>query len=48
MGRALHTNFNAKFTVDTLKLVVIKNEWLAKKLGGETFSVICKYEKGNY
>ncbi|XP_058465678.1 4'-phosphopantetheine phosphatase isoform X2 [Malaya genurostris] len=44
MARALHTNLNTKFTCETLKLAVIKNEWLAKRLGGETFSVICKYE----
>lgn len=44
MARALHTNLNAKFTCETLKLAVVKNEWLAKRLGGETFSVICKYE----
>lgn len=44
MGRALHTNLNAKFNCETLKLAVIKNEWLANRLGGVTFSVICKYE----
>ncbi|XP_055626983.1 4'-phosphopantetheine phosphatase [Toxorhynchites rutilus septentrionalis] len=44
MARALHTNLNAKFTCETLKLAVVKNEWLARRLGGETFSVICKYE----
>ncbi|XP_058831770.1 4'-phosphopantetheine phosphatase [Topomyia yanbarensis] len=44
MARALHTNLNTKFTCETLKLAVVKNEWLAKRLGGETFSVICKYE----
>ncbi|XP_055600819.1 4'-phosphopantetheine phosphatase [Uranotaenia lowii] len=44
MARALHTNLNAKFSCEALKLAVVKNEWLAKRLGGETFSVICKYE----
>ncbi|XP_068143586.1 LOW QUALITY PROTEIN: 4'-phosphopantetheine phosphatase [Drosophila tropicalis] len=45
MGRALHTNLNAHFACETLKLVVIKNRWLAKYLGGdEMFAVICKYE----
>ncbi|XP_055387622.1 4'-phosphopantetheine phosphatase [Condylostylus longicornis] len=44
MGRALHTNLNAKFTCETLKLAVIKNTWLANRLGGDIFSVICKYE----
>lgn len=46
MGRALHTNFYAKFKCETLKLVVIKNQWLAKSLfGGDIFSVILQYEK---
>lgn len=45
MGRALHTNLYAKFRCETLKLAVVKNKWLAKRLGGEMFSVICKYEK---
>ncbi|KAH8413048.1 hypothetical protein KR009_007741 [Drosophila setifemur] len=45
MGRALHTNLNARFGCETLKLAVIKNSWLAKYLGGgEMFAVICKFE----
>lgn len=44
MGRALHTNLYAKFRCETLKLAVVKNKWLAERLGGEMFSVICKYE----
>lgn len=44
MGRALHTNLYARFNCETLKLAVVKNKWLAQRLGGETFSVICKYE----
>lgn len=44
MGRALHTNLNARFDCETLKLAVVKNKWLAQRLGGDTFAVICKYE----
>ncbi|KAJ3654872.1 hypothetical protein Zmor_014027 [Zophobas morio] len=44
MGRAVHTNLYAKFTVDSVKLAVLKNEWLAKSLGGQQFSVIFNYE----
>ena len=44
MGRALHTNLMAKFKCDCLKLAVIKNRWLAQRLGGDIFSVLCKYE----
>ncbi|EDW03893.1 4'-phosphopantetheine phosphatase [Drosophila grimshawi] len=46
MGRALHTNLNAQFKCETLKLAVVKNRWLAKYLGGDKmFPVICKYEE---
>lgn len=44
MARALHTNLNAKFKFETLKLAVVKNKWWANRLGGDTFSIICKYE----
>lgn len=44
MGRAVHTNFTAKYTCDSIKVAVIKNEWLAHRLGGEMFSVIFKFE----
>lgn len=44
MGRALHTNLLAKFKCDCLKLAVIKNRWLAQRLGGDIFSVLCKFE----
>ncbi|CAH8575992.1 unnamed protein product [Schistosoma turkestanicum] len=44
MGRAIHCNLNAKFTVDTLKVAVIKNSWLARRLGGQLYSVIFKFE----
>ncbi|CAH2068787.1 unnamed protein product, partial [Iphiclides podalirius] len=44
MGRALHTNFNARLSVDSLKLAVVKNAWLAQRLGGPLFSVIFIYE----
>lgn len=44
MGRAVHTNLFAKFNVDSIKMAVIKNEWLANSLGAKQFSVIFKYE----
>lgn len=44
MGRAVHTNLYAQFKVDCLKVAVIKNEWWAKRLGGEKFSVLFKFE----
>ncbi|XP_070538159.1 4'-phosphopantetheine phosphatase-like [Ptychodera flava] len=47
MGRAVHTNLQAQFTCESLKLAVLKNKWLANRLGGEVFSVMCKYEPGS-
>lgn len=49
MGRALHTNLNARFKCESLKVVVIKNNWLAKKLfDSDIFSVIFKYETSQH
>ncbi|XP_014217722.1 pantothenate kinase 4 [Copidosoma floridanum] len=48
MGRTLHTNLYAKFKCDCLKLAVVKNRWLAKRLGGDMYAVICKYENKIY
>ncbi|XP_076171818.1 4'-phosphopantetheine phosphatase [Ptiloglossa arizonensis] len=45
MGRTLHTNLNAKLTCECLKLAVVKNRWLALRLGGDMYAVICKYEQ---
>ncbi|XP_059170909.1 4'-phosphopantetheine phosphatase-like isoform X2 [Physella acuta] len=46
MGRAVHTNFDATFACDALKVAVIKNKWLANRFGGDMFSVMFKFEKG--
>ncbi|KAK7489322.1 hypothetical protein BaRGS_00019430 [Batillaria attramentaria] len=45
MGRAVHTNLHAAFACDALKVAVLKNRWLANRLGGEMFSVMFKFEK---
>uniref|UniRef100_UPI00358F78F6 4'-phosphopantetheine phosphatase n=1 Tax=Myxine glutinosa TaxID=7769 RepID=UPI00358F78F6 len=44
MGRAVHTNLHATFLCDVLKVAVLKNAWLAQRLGGELYSVVFKYE----
>ncbi|XP_041945360.1 4'-phosphopantetheine phosphatase isoform X2 [Alosa sapidissima] len=44
MGRAIHTNYYAALSCESLKLAVIKNSWLAERLGGKIFSVVFKYE----
>ncbi|KAK0087884.1 hypothetical protein PV325_013873 [Microctonus aethiopoides] len=45
MGRTLHTNLYARLNCECLKLAVVKNRWLALRLGGDMYAVICKYEK---
>ncbi|KAF3777096.1 Pantothenate kinase 2 [Nymphaea thermarum] len=45
MGRALHTNFNARFKCDALKLAMLKNQRLAEQLvNGNIYDCICRYE----
>lgn len=46
MGRAVETNLYAKFTCDTLKLAMVKEDQLATMLGGGLYDVICKFETG--
>lgn len=45
MGRALHTNYNAGFTCDCLKLAMIKNQRLAERfVNGAIYDCVCRYE----
>ncbi|GLT83793.1 hypothetical protein SLE2022_020640 [Rubroshorea leprosula] len=45
MGRSLHTNFNARFKCDALKLAMVKNQRLAEKLfKGKIYDCVCRYE----
>ncbi|KAK2663750.1 hypothetical protein Ddye_002324 [Dipteronia dyeriana] len=45
MGRALHTNYNARFKCDALKLAMVKNQRLAEKLiKGNIYDCVCRYE----
>jgi uncharacterized protein with ATP-grasp and redox domains len=43
MGRAVESNFNTPFTVDSLRLAILKDAAVAKRLGGEMYDCICKY-----
>ncbi|XP_023931530.1 pantothenate kinase 4 isoform X2 [Lingula anatina] len=45
MGRSVHTNYSTAFSCEALKIAVLKNRWLANRLGGDMFSIIFKYEK---
>ncbi|KAK8970244.1 Pantothenate kinase 2 [Platanthera guangdongensis] len=45
MGRALHTNLNARFGCDALKLAMVKNQRLAEKLfSGNIYDCLCRFE----
>ncbi|KAH9617237.1 hypothetical protein KSS87_011115 [Heliosperma pusillum] len=45
MGRAIHTNFNARFKCDALKLAMVKNQRLAEKLlSGNIYDCVCRFE----
>jgi type II pantothenate kinase len=46
MGRAIHTNFYAKFTCEALKIAVIKNQTVAEMLGGALYDCVCLYSSG--
>lgn len=45
MGRAVHTNMEAAFCCDALKVAVIKNKWLANRFGGDMFAVMFRFEQ---
>lgn len=44
MGRAVHTNYEVRMSCDVLKLAMIKNAWLAEKLGGTLYDVVCRFD----
>ncbi|RKO97700.1 hypothetical protein CXG81DRAFT_15336 [Caulochytrium protostelioides] len=44
MGRAIHTNFLARFTVPALKIGVFKNAHVAEALGVRLFDPLVKFE----
>lgn len=44
MGRAIETNLNAAFTVDSLKIGMIKHPEVATCLGGRLYDCVCKFQ----
>ncbi len=44
MGRALETNWNTRFKCPTLKICMLKDTWMAEKLGGQLYDLLCKFE----
>jgi len=43
MGRAVESNFDAKFTVDALQLALLKDPAVASRIGGQVYDCVCKY-----
>lgn len=43
MGRGVETNYDADFTIDTLRICLVKNESVAHRIGGENFDCICRF-----
>ncbi|EIE21322.1 hypothetical protein COCSUDRAFT_53962 [Coccomyxa subellipsoidea C-169] len=46
MGRGIETNLHAQFTVDSLKLGMIKHQEVAQMLNGRLYDCVCKYTEG--
>ncbi len=44
MGRAVESNYDARFDCDCLKLAMIKDEGVASAMGAEVFDLICRFE----
>jgi type II pantothenate kinase len=44
MGRGLESNYEAKFTVDAVKLAMIKEEIVARRHGGNNFDTVCRFD----
>ena len=43
MGRAVESNYDAEFTVDCLRLAVLKDADIAQRVGGDVYDCLCKY-----
>ena len=47
MGRGLESNFNTRFTVDTVKLCMIKEPIIAQRHHGKVFDVVLRFDAVN-
>ncbi len=43
MGRGVESNYEANLSCDRLNLAMLKDEWIAEKVGGKLYDVICRY-----
>lgn len=46
MGRAVGSNFDAQFRVDSVKVCMIKDPMIAKRLGGKLFDTVLRFDAG--
>ena len=44
MGRAIESNYEAKFKTDVLKLAMIKEQIIAQRHHGKLFDTICRFD----
>lgn len=44
MGRGVESNLNADFICERLNLAMLKDEAVAKRVGGKVFDVVCRYQ----
>lgn len=47
MGRSLESNFETEFTIDTVKLCMIKDQLAADRHGGKLFDTVLKFESAS-
>ncbi|MCC7350583.1 MAG: DUF89 family protein [Phycisphaerales bacterium] len=46
MGRGVESNLEARFSCDALKLAMIKDALVARRLEGKIFDVVCRFTRG--
>lgn len=44
MGRAIESNYLARFNCDVLKIAMIKDQLVADRFGGKLYDVVCRFE----
>lgn len=47
MGRAIESNFDAAFKVDSLRIAVLKDARVAARIGGQLYDCVCKYARAD-
>jgi type II pantothenate kinase len=43
MGRGVESNLDAAFSCDALNLAMLKDEAVAKRVGGKLYDVVCRF-----